>query len=136
MTRNHSLSLPAKLESIPAATGFVEELLSQAGCPVGVQARLCIAVDEIFSNIARYAYPQGEGSVCLQMQAEAGRACLTFTDSGEAFDPLARTAPDTSAPLADRPIGGLGILVVRKTMDSVDYRRVDGQNVLTVEKAW
>ena len=101
------LTVKAVLENIPAVTAFV------------------VAIDELFSNIARYAYPGGQGEAIVRFVFdEADRVCsVIFMDRGIPFDPLAQQAPDVNSPLADRPIGGLGIFLVRKTMDSVSYQK-------------
>ena len=95
-----------------------------------------VAIDELFSNIARYAYPDGPGKATVGIEFdEENRMCsVVFSDEGIPFDPLAQQAPDTSLPLMDRPVGGLGIFLVKKTMDAMAYEYKFSQNVLTIEK--
>lgn len=131
-----SITLPASVDSIGAATRFADERLTAAGCPPRVRAMIDVAIDELLSNIARYAYPEGGGTMTLSAEVQAGRAVLTFRDGGMPYDPLTGSEPDTQAALQDRPIGGLGVFLVRRTMDAVRYERQQDQNVLTVEKSW
>ena len=130
------LTLEARLENIPAVAEFVDGALEALGCPMKAKAQLGVAVDEIFSNIARYAYAPGTGAATVRVEAlEGPRAVeLTFTDSGAAYDPLAREDPDTGAPIEERAPGGLGVYIVKKTMDAMSYERADGRNILRVKK--
>ena len=93
-------------------------------------------MEEIFINIASYAYRPGEGPVTIRVSVEEDpiRVTLTFIDNGKPFDPLAREEADVTLPAEKRRIGGLGIFLVKKTMDSVTYEYKDGQNILTVVK--
>lgn len=129
-------NLPAKLESIPVLTEAVNEALEERGCSVKAQMQLDIAIDEIFANIAYYAYaPEtGEATVRLEFIDEPPTARLTFIDSGVPFNPLERSEPDVTLSAEKRQIGGLGIFVVKKTMDAMQYTYHDGQNVLVLEK--
>ena len=101
------------------------------------QMQIDIAIDEIFSNIARYAYQQETGSVTVRMDTldDPPRILLTFIDNGIPYNPLTKEMPDTtSLPARKRPIGGLGLFMVKKTMDSVTYSFENGQNILTILK--
>ena len=130
------IKLQATLENIAKVTAFIDEELEKLGCPMKAQMQIDVAIDELFSNISRYAYPGGQGEATVRFVFdEAERVCsVIFMDRGIPFDPLAQEAPDVNSPLADRPIGGLGIFLVRKTMDSVSYRYENGQNILTIQK--
>lgn len=125
---------PAQLGALGEVTAFVESELERAECGMKAMMQLSVAVEEIFVNVAHYAYPDGAGDVTVGVSAGDGRAVVRFTDSGVPFDPLAREEPDITLPAEERPIGGLGILMVKKTMDSVNYVNQDGKNVLTLEK--
>ena len=116
--------------------GSVEEYYEEAGCPIKTQMQINIAVEEIFVNIASYAYAPGTGeaTVCLSIGGEPRRATVTFLDSGVPFDPLAKADPDVSLPAAEREIGGLGIYMTKQMMDEVFYEYRDGHNVLTLRK--
>ena len=130
------LSLEATVENLPQLLSFLEQKLEAAGCPMKVQMQLSVAAEEIFVNIASYAYAPGTGTatVCLSIGGEPRRATLTFLDSGVPFDPLAKADPDVSLPAAEREIGGLGIYMTKKTMDDVHYEYRSGQNILTLVK--
>lgn len=126
----------AKVENIEELTDAVNDELMTAGCPLRIQMQLDIAIDELFSNIARYAYdkPGGEAEVIFELREDPRAVRLTFIDSGKPFNPLLRDNPDVTLSAEDRKIGGLGIFVVRKTMDKVEYSFEDGKNILTIEK--
>ena len=128
--------ISAVTENIPRVTAFVEERLEALGCPAKVQTLFSVAVDELFGNIAHYAYDGVTGSATVRVSTEEvpKAACVTFIDSGKPHDPLAKPDPDISLSAEGRPIGGLGIFMVKKTMDAMTYKYKDGQNILTVKK--
>ena len=130
------LTVDAVLENIPSVTAFIDGQLEALDCSMKAQMQIDVAIDELFSNIARYAYPDGPGKATVGIEFdEENRMCsVVFSDEGIPFDPLAQQAPDTSLPLMDRPVGGLGIFLVKKTMDAVEYRHENGRNILTVRK--
>ena len=96
--------------------------------------QILIAAEEIFVNIASYAYGQETGSAEIRMTVEDGCAGIEFRDSGTPFDPLAKADPDVTLPAEERQIGGLGIFMVKKSMDDVQYRYEGGENILTIRK--
>jgi len=130
------LTVEAVLENVGAVTAFVNEQLEQLGCPTGARMQVDVAIDELFSNIAYYAYDPEEGPATVRVEtAEDPRAVIiTFIDNGVQFDPLARKGPDFTLPIEERGIGGLGIYMVKKTMDDVSYEYRDGQNILRLRK--
>ncbi len=130
------LTLKAAIENLPAATAFLDEILEAAESSLKAQMQLDVALDELFGNIARYAYTPGEGDVTLRVDVneETRVAEVTLIDRGIPFNPLEVLPPDTAASAADRPIGGLGIFLVRKTMDDVTYAREGDRNILTLRK--
>ena len=130
------LTLKATMENIPEATAFIDAELAGLECPVRTQRVIDVAVDELFGNVARYAYAPGTGDVTIRFayEQETGMASVTFLDSGVPFDPLARTEPDVSLPAEERQIGGLGIFLVKKTMDGFEYRYENGMNQVTIKK--
>lgn len=128
------LTVEARTEELDRALAFVDERLDRHGCERRAKIQIDVAVEEIFVNIARYAYPKGTGRATLRVDVQDGVAALAFIDDGVPFDPLARPDPDVTLPAEERPIGGLGIYMVKKSMDSVSYAREDGQNVLTLRK--
>ena len=116
--------------------GSVEEYYEEAGCPIKTQMQINIAVEEIFVNIASYAYAPETGIVRIRLQAvkDPARALITFEDSGVPYDPLAKEDPDVTLSAEERKIGGLGIYMVKQSMDHVRYEYKDGKNILTLEK--
>ena len=130
------LTVDAKVENIPAVIDFVEAELDAVDCPPKARMQLDMVVDEILSNVAHYAYAPRTGSVTVRFAFDEGTrtATLTFLDKGMPYDPLQKEDPDVSLSAADRPVGGLGIFLVKKTMDGVDYEYRHNQNVLTIRK--
>ena len=131
------ITVRASPDQIDEVTAFVNEILSRAGCPEEIQAEIDVAVDELFGNIARYAYGPETGTATVRVETEniPRSLILTFMDCGVPFDPLAEQCPDTHLlPARDRPIGGLGLFLVRRIMDEIAYRYEDGRNILTVRK--
>ncbi len=128
------LKLPAEREKLEEALRFVVENLERDECGMKAQMQIEVAVEELFVNIASYAYPPGSGSVTIEYSCENGVAEITLTDSGTPYDPLAKEDPDITLSVQERPIGGLGILMVKKTMDDMSYRSENGCNILTIKK--
>ena len=130
------ITLKAVIESIPQATSFVDEQLEAIECPMKAQMQLDVAIDELFCKIASYAYGAGEGKATVRFDYDpaARRVILSFIDEGVPFNPLESDEPDVSLSAEERAIGGLGIFLVKKTMDSIKYRYENGQNILTIEK--
>lgn len=130
------LTVDAAVENIKVVTDFVTAELETLGCPRRAQLQIAVAIDELFGNIAKYAYsPQvGSATVRLDVEREPLSVIITFIDNGRPFNPLEQTEPDIHAPAEDRPIGGLGIFLVKKTMDLVEYEYRDGQNILRIKK--
>ncbi len=129
-------TIPARLDCLDDATGFVEQILERASFSEEKRLQTHLAVEEIFVNIVSYAYPGGEGTAgfCCELLPDPCRIRITISDSGEAFDPLAREDTDTSEEGLLSREGGLGILLIKNLMDRVSYRRRDGRNELTIEK--
>lgn len=128
------MTLDATVSNLDAVTAFVDEELEKLDCPMKAQMQIDVAIDELFSNIAYYAYSPGTGEATIQFDYSDGFVILTFIDSGIPFDPTKKIDPDTTLSLEERKIGGLGIYLVKKSMDSVEYRFENGQNVLTIKK--
>ena len=130
------LTLKATIENIPQVTAFVDKQLEALDCPVKAQMQLDVAVDELFGNIARYAYGNGEGEATIRFSFDPSthRVAITFMDNGAPFNPLEKTDPDVTLAAEDRAVGGLGIFLVKKTMDQLEYRLEDGRNILTIFK--
>ena len=127
------LTLAATTENIGTVTAFVDEELEKLDCPIKAQMQIDVAIDELFSNIAFYAYENG-GDATVGFDFADGVVTLVFTDSGKPYDPTKKVDPDTTLSAEEREIGGLGIFLVKKTMDSIDYRYDGGKNILTIKK--
>ena len=128
-----SIQVAPELERIPQVCQFLEGVLEERDAPMKVVTQISIAADEIFSNIARYS---GAKTARVDCEAGVGRVVIRFVDDGRPYDPTMQPEPDTTLSLEEREIGGLGIFIVKKSMDRVSYDYVDGQNVLTIEKSW
>lgn len=130
------LSIAATVENIEAVTDFVNQQLEALDCPMKAQMQIDIAIDELFGNIAHYAYnPEiGGATVRVEVTEEPLAVIITFIDNGVPYDPLAKEDPDVTLSAEDRDIGGLGIYMVKKTMDEISYEYKDGQNILTIKK--
>ena len=117
----YELEIAAEIEKLPEVLAFLEQHLEEVDCPPKAQMQIAIAVEEIFVNIAHYAYAPktGMASVRLELSSEPASAVITFLDRGVPFDPLAKPDPDVTLSAEDREIGGLGIFMTKKTMDDV-----------------
>ncbi|MBR0425173.1 MAG: ATP-binding protein [Clostridia bacterium] len=124
----------AKIDRIDDVTEFVNAALEAVDCPMKAQMQIDIAIDEVLANVAQYAYAPGTGSVRVLVDPKPGAVTITFIDRGTPYNPLEHTDPDTTLSAEDRQIGGLGILLVKRTMDAVRYEFRDGQNILSIRK--
>ena len=129
-------TFPAKTESLSDVLGFVEETLESLECSMKIQTAICVAIEEVFVNVAHYAYKDGDGDMTLGISFDEQSRAITFqmTDKGVPFDPLKKPDPDITLSAEDREIGGLGIFIAKKTMDSLSYSYENGENVLTMIK--
>lgn len=130
------LTIEATPENVEKVIEFIDGMLEEYGCGVKEQMAIDVAVDELFSNIAHYAYnPEtGYATVRVDVKNDPLAVEITFVDNGVPYDPLAKADPDTTLSLEERQIGGLGIFIVKKTMDAVNYEYKDGKNILTIKK--
>lgn len=130
------LTISAVVENISEVTEFVTQQLETLNCTPKVLAQIAIAIDELFSNIARYAYnPEvGPATVRVEVLENPLAVSVTFIDMGKPYDPLAKEDPDVTLSAEERGIGGLGIYMVKKSMDGVVYEYKDGQNILKITK--
>ena len=130
------MTIAATAENIDVVTAFVDEQLEMLGCPVKAQMQINIAIDELFSNIVHYAYNPdvGEATVRVEVMEEPLSVIVTFIDGGVPYDPLAAADPDITLSAEERAIGGLGIFMVKKTMDEITYRYESGKNILAIRK--
>ena len=130
------LTVEAVKENIPTVTDFVNAQLEEHSCPMKICMQIDIAIDEIMSNIARYAYDgkTGKAAVRVEIKEQPLSVVITFIDSGVPYDPLKAEEPDTTLSADERQFGGLGIYMVKKSMDGVEYEYKDGQNILIITK--
>lgn len=127
----------AVTENLDQVLAFLDSQLESWDCPMRVQMQLDVAVEELFVNIASYAYGDNTGTAEITMELLPDQIVqITFRDSGTPYNPLEKPDPDVTMPAEERQIGGLGIYIVKKSMDEVLYRYEDGQNVLTIRKAF
>ena len=130
------ITIAATVENIDVVTDFVNEQLESCDCPIKAQMQIDIAIDELFSNIAHYAYnPEtGDATVRVEVVEDPMAVVITFIDKGIPYDPLKKADPNTALSAEEREIGGLGIFMVKKTMDDITYEYKEGQNILKIKK--
>ena len=131
------ITLMATVPNIERVTEFVNQELEAADCPLKTRMQIDVAIDEVFSNIAHYAYGEGEGEATVGLalsDTEPRTVTLRFRDRGVPYDPLKKADPNVSLSAEERELGGLGIFMVKKSMDDVRYEYKDGENVLTIKK--
>jgi len=130
------LTIAATVENIETVTDFVNEQLEALDCPMKAQMQIDIAIDELFGNIAHYAYhPEvGNATVRVEVTEEPLAVIVTFIDKGMPYDPLRAAEPDTTLSAEERNLGGLGIYMVKKSMDEITYEYKDGKNILSIKK--
>lgn len=130
------LTIDATVENIDTVIAFVNEQLEAFGCSTHALHQIDIATDELFANIARYAYNPhvGPATVRVELNENPRKAVITFIDRGVPYDPLKKEDPDITLSSEARPIGGLGIYMVKKSMDGIKYEYKSGQNILVIEK--
>lgn len=130
------ITVDAVVENIGKVTEFVNRQLEEFACPVRVQTQIDIAIDELLGNIACYAYYPGTGTATILSEVKEGSrtVILTFMDRGIPFNPLVWQDPDIKLSLLERPEGGLGIYIVKQSMDEMSYEYKEGQNILKIKK--
>lgn len=131
------MTVEATMDNIETVTNFVNQQLTEHGCLERAMVQLDVAIDEVFGNIVRHAYGAETGAATVQVwiEEEPGIIHITFIDQGQPFNPLEKEMPDiTRLKAKERPIGGLGLFMLKRTMDNMTYDYQDGKNVLTIEK--
>ena len=130
------LTIAATVENIEVVTDFVNQQLEELACPMKAQMQINIAIDELFSNIAHYSYnPEiGQATVRVEVMENPLAVSITFIDNGVPYDPLSKEDPDLTLSAEERKIGGLGIYMVKESMDEITYEYKDGQNILSIKK--
>ena len=130
------ITIDATIDNVQTITDFVDERLEEMNCPVKAQMQIDIVIDELCSNVARYAYSDRIGKVTVSVDTvdKPMKVWLTFTDEGVPYNPLAKEDPDITLSAEERKLGGLGIYMVKKMMDDFQYEYKDGKNIVTVCK--
>ena len=133
------LNIAAKTENLDQVLGFIDSFLEEQECDMKVMIQIDVAVEEMYVNIAHYAYGVeggGDAEIRVELDELYGKRAvrITFIDSGIYYDPLAKEDPDITLGAEERPIGGLGIFMVKKSMDDVAYERRDERNYFTMKK--
>ena len=137
-----NLTIEANTDNLDKVLSFVDQRLEELDCSMKVQMQIDLAIEEVYVNVAQYAYQhlppeerrKGMVSICVEDLDDPKRVEVTFSDEGIPFDPLAKEDPDVTLNADSRPIGGLGIFMVKKSMDSVEYEYKDGKNILKFRK--
>ena len=130
------MEIEAVTENLPNVLAFVDDRLERVDCPIRTQMQINVAVEEIFVNIANYAYApdKGHATVRVEVSNEPVAVTITFVDHGVPYDPLAKRDPDVTLPAEQREVGGLGIFMTKKIMDDVAYEYKNGSNILKLVK--
>ncbi|MDD2213319.1 MAG: ATP-binding protein [Oscillospiraceae bacterium] len=129
-------TVAATVENLEKVTAFVEKQLEDLPCPLKTRMQVNIAIDELFGNIAHYAYCPEIGLVTIRVEILKNplAVIITFIDSGMPYDPLAKADPDTTLSAEARHLGGLGIYMVKKSMDDIAYEYKEEKNILRIKK--
>lgn len=130
------LKVEAKVDNLTTVLEFIDELLEQMECGMKTQMQIDVAVEEMFVNVASYAYGDdvGMATIVVDERQNPHAVAITIIDTGVPYDPLAKEDPDVTLSANERQIGGLGIYMVKKSMDDVLYEYTDGQNIFTMIK--
>lgn len=132
------ITVKASIDNMHYILGVAEEMLGNAECPMPVITQFLLSIEEVYVNVASYAYGDGEGDCRIRYEiCENGKAlAIDLWDEGIPFDPLAKEDPDITLKAEERKIGGLGILMTKTMMDEIKYSYEDGKNHLYMKKAW
>lgn len=132
----NEIKVTALLENLQEVLSFVDAFVEEAGVSMKAQMQIDVAVEELFVNIASYAYAPGTGEATIKIgkDPENNKVFITFVDSGKPYNPLEKDDPDITLSAEERGIGGLGIFMVKKSMDDMLYEYKDGQNIVTIMK--
>ena len=136
MEKKRTIELEAKEENLVMVFEAIEDFFGSGDISDGTVKKLKLVLEEGFINIVHYAYKDGEnGKIILKLQlTEEKEAVITLKDRGVPFNPLKKEDPDVNKPAAERPIGGLGIFLMKQLMDEVSYEYLEGYNILTMHK--
>jgi sigma-B regulation protein RsbU (phosphoserine phosphatase) len=126
--------LKASIDELEKLLDWMAYVFEDYSCPGKLCNQIAVITEEIFVNIAKYAYNERDGNALVRVGRAGPVLVMQFVDTGKHFNPLEKTDPDLNVPIEDRAIGGLGIYITRKLMDSIHYERVNGENRLTIWK--
>jgi len=129
-----ALQIEAKVDNLQLVLGFLEEYLEGMNCPMGTIMQLQVALEELFTNICFYAYEPLSGDVLLLLDNHDSLLKIYLADRGIPFDPTAKQDPDITLNAAQRPVGGLGIYMVKQIVDKMEYLRIADKNILCLTK--
>ena len=130
------ITVEAVLDNLQTVLGFATQHLEERDCPMKVLMQTELVIEEIFVNIASYAYnPEtGPATFCMEFEDNPNAVLMTFIDSGKPYNPLEKADPDTTLAIEERDVGGLGIFLVKKNVDELTYEYTDGKNILRMKK--
>ena len=130
------ITIEATVENLAAVTEFITSTLEEKDCSMKIIMQMELVIEEIFVNVASYAYRPNVGpvTICKEISESPQAVTITFIDSGVAYNPLEREDPDITLSAEERDIGGLGIFLVKKNVDEISYERKDNQNILKIKK--
>ena len=130
------ITVDALLENLQEVIDFATEKLEARECPMKASMQLELVIEEIFVNIASYAYhPEiGAATFCMEFEENPAAVVITFIDGGKPYNPLEKKDPDTTLDIDERDVGGLGIFLVKKNVDEIAYEYADGKNILRMKK--
>lgn len=128
------LTIDATVENLENVTEFITSSLEEKNCSMKIIMQMELVIEEIFVNVASYAYRPNVGPVTICKEIDDQALTISFIDGGVDYNPLEHEDPDINAGIDEREIGGLGIFLVKKNVDEVSYERKDGQNILTIKK--
>lgn len=128
------ITIDAKVENLENVTEFITSSLEEKNCSMKTIMQMELVIEEIFVNVANYAYRPNVGPVTICKEIDDKALTISFIDGGVDYNPLEHKDPDINAGIDEREIGGLGIFLVKKNVDEVSYKRENGQNILTIKK--
>ncbi len=129
-----ALQIEAKVDNLQLVLGFLEEYLEDMGCPPGTSMQLQVALEELFTNICFYAYEPLSGDALIMLDNQGSLLRIYLVDRGIPFDPTAKQDPDITLNASQRPVGGLGIYMVKQIVDKMEYLRIADKNILCLTK--
>ncbi len=133
--KQYTLTLHNDVQEIPRLATFIEEIAENHAIDMATSMNLNLAMEEAVVNVMNYAYPkESVNNIDITAEVDDEEIAFSIADSGIPFDPTQKGEPDLSLDAEDRPIGGLGIHLVRQLMDTLDYRYENGHNILTLKK--